>query len=540
MIRCLLIALGFAAAAPAWAANLLADGNAPPVGIDLRQFGVKFDNVTDNSAALQTAFNSCALGNALLVPATPLPALFATGVVATLSSAVGTACSVIGQGMDVALLEYTGSGTAITVRYPSIYQGTHWRDFSLLTNNTSGSPVGIYLQGIGNPNATGGSGHSQVSDFTRVGLRGADGIGQVDYWGTAISVYSVSSINFNGIEIWGNCSLSPGCYLGTVGTGIKLNGQSGNNGPAVAINCTGCFIGYTGIGIEIVNQVQGLTVSQSNIVFDQAAIQIDSGASDIYQVNINSSSFNFAVAGINLLGAVFALNVSDNLFIVNGNGATAFLDSTSATNSQFQFIGNTCDRQAGTATICAAINSATRGAIINDNYVANVNAGFTYSSAATNVSECHNHFNNLSSVNVSMQANAGVRFCGGVMFGGSVGTTLASNSTGYVGLGVSATTENLVNLIATTSGFLYGLQVTAAAPPGAGQSYVTTMRVGGANTQLACTISGASVTACADGNMTHAQNSTFAAGNPIDLGVVTSATAAATVFNWTVNLATDY
>src|ERR1700686_4622035 len=110
---------------------------APAIGADFRIWGVVFDGSTDNSTALQNAFNWGAAGNTLVCPSMAQPAIFATGVSATLGSAVSATFK--GNGPDQCLLKFNGSdgAFALTVNYgspanPFTINSTHFAGFSLL------------------------------------------------------------------------------------------------------------------------------------------------------------------------------------------------------------------------------------------------------------------------------------------------------------------------------------------------------------------------------------------------------------------------
>src|SRR5256885_6322093 len=90
-------------------AVLLLAGFVPfePRGADVRQWGVKFDGSTDNSAALQAAFTWAAKGNVLVLPAASACALFSTPITATVGN--GVSATIIGGGQDASCLTYTGA-----------------------------------------------------------------------------------------------------------------------------------------------------------------------------------------------------------------------------------------------------------------------------------------------------------------------------------------------------------------------------------------------------------------------------------------------
>lgn len=102
------------------------------------------------------------------------------------------------------------------------------------------------------------------------------------------------------------------------------------------------------------------------------------------------------------------------------------------------------------------------------------------------------------------------------------GVTLTAN-TYFVpigGGGIPQTTEAAVDVAAPAAATVANLQVGISAAPGAGNSYVFTLRDGGASQTLTCTISGASATSCSD--TTHSVN--IAKGDLVAWQIVSSGT----------------
>lgn len=102
------------------------------------------------------------------------------------------------------------------------------------------------------------------------------------------------------------------------------------------------------------------------------------------------------------------------------------------------------------------------------------------------------------------------------------GVTLTAN-TYFVpigGGGIPQTTEAAVDVAAPAAATVANLQVGISAAPGAGNSYVFTLRDGGVSQTLTCTISGASATSCSD--TTHSVN--IAKGDLIAWQIVSSGT----------------
>lgn len=112
-------------------------------------------------------------------------------------------------------------------------------------------------------------------------------------------------------------------------------------------------------------------------------------------------------------------------------------------------------------------------------------------------------------------------------YGGDALSALSPNSTLYYGI-TSNPVEARVSMIVPASGTLGNLFVNSGGiVPGAGATYVATLRKNGTNTPLACTIT-AVVTSCSDTT----DSVTVVAGDLIDVMIVSSPTAQLATFQW--------
>lgn len=114
------------------------------------------------------------------------------------------------------------------------------------------------------------------------------------------------------------------------------------------------------------------------------------------------------------------------------------------------------------------------------------------------------------------------------MISGNITGNLPSNATQYF-LQTQSATENLIYWTAPRSGTFRNLYINVTNSPGAGQSYVFTLRVNGADTSVTCTISN-SATSCNDTTHTAA----ITAGQTYSIKSVSSATATGTDPAWGV------
>lgn len=109
-----------------------------------------------------------------------------------------------------------------------------------------------------------------------------------------------------------------------------------------------------------------------------------------------------------------------------------------------------------------------------------------------------------------------------IVFSSGVTATTAG-TTQFIGQGSVSSTENNYFTIASGASGLVDLYVNTTQPPSAGHTYVFTVRIGGNDTALTCTISN-TATACADQNhLGFGGSGQIAAGQVIDLKIVSSA-----------------
>jgi hypothetical protein len=146
--------------------------------------------------------------------------------------------TILGAGADVTNLIWPEGG-GIEVTFVSQYNSVHIRDLSLLTS-AAGAGAALYLNqtaSVSNP------ANSAPSDITNVTCRGSDGYDISYYWGSGVTVYGVSNVTFQGLNVVGS-----GSGWSTVGTGVILEG-SPSVIAAVAFNFANCTLNYVGTGI---------------------------------------------------------------------------------------------------------------------------------------------------------------------------------------------------------------------------------------------------------------------------------------------------
>jgi hypothetical protein len=110
----------------------------------------------------------------------------------------------------------------------------------------------------------------------------------------------------------------------------------------------------------------------------------------------------------------------------------------------------------------------------------------------------------------------------------SSGSTIAAGSTVYIGNGFQSATEGLTQQYIASAHTVIQLYALASSLPGAGQSYVYTLRVGGVSTGITCTMSGSTGPLACGANAGANVADYIANGANYSVQVVTSAGAAVT------------
>lgn len=348
-----------------------------PANRDLGEWGVTFDGTTDNSAALAAAFAwATSTGGSLVCTGSGMPAIFATAISQTFSSAT-QAMSFSGNGQEQCILAYTGTGPAITINEISSFNSTHWADFTLTTNH-AGTANGIQLAQTAATTVA----YSPQSTFANVTFRDAAGFarGNTNYFGVAININgAVNYINFDGVMIQGAW---PASGFAASGTGINLIGGTSTHIPVV-YNFTNLNCNVIGVCLNIGPYVQGITMKSSNLVGGNIGINANSGGS-IVGLTVVGSQFNEGNDDIfvgNTSGTEIAnVVLQGNIFYVNPSGfGLGFLAS-----QQNQIIGNQFIGTGASATGMSFGGSAGgTQSVIQGNDFENLQSGITLNASAS-------------------------------------------------------------------------------------------------------------------------------------------------------------
>jgi len=307
----LLMAFGNLNVAPAQTATVLAAAGGTGACTDITAYGGSPAN-PDNRAALAAALNASAGGGAC-VSFPPGQFTFAGNFKFVMPNG-NASITLTGAGADVTQL-YWPTGGGLTIEYVGADNSVHLRNVSLTTGSTGIGSALVLNQTNGDVDAA----DNALNDLVDVTIRGADGYSQNDYWDRAVEINQISNVNLVGLVISG----PGGAAYSNRGVGVVLEGSSNN--PAVVFNVTGGSFNYLSKGIVYGQQVQGLSVSQSNFVGDDYGIYVPPNISGLDQLTVAGSQFNCATGGIYVGSSLSNTLFSANLFIVPNTGRGIYL-----------------------------------------------------------------------------------------------------------------------------------------------------------------------------------------------------------------------
>jgi hypothetical protein len=263
--------------------------------------------IHDNRAALSAALKAAADGRGC-VAFPPGQFTFAANFHFVLPNS-SASITLTGAGADVTQL-YWPAGGGLTIDFVGAENSVHLRNITLTTGSEG---IGTALA-LTQTNNNVGVADNALSDLSGVTIRGSDGYSQNNYWSRAVAVDQISNINFMGLVVSG----PGGQAYSTKGLGVVLEGSANN--PAVVFNVTGATFNYLSRGIVYGEQVQGLTVSQSNFVGDDFGIFVPPNISGLDQLSVLGSQFNCATAGVYVGSSLSNTLFNANLFIVPSTG----------------------------------------------------------------------------------------------------------------------------------------------------------------------------------------------------------------------------
>jgi hypothetical protein len=268
----------------------------------------------DNAPALVAALAaSSGEGHCVSFP----PGRFTFAAAVTFRLPDGSASATLrGAGADVTELSWPAGG-GLTVEFVGQDNSVHVRDLSL-TTGTAGAGRALVLRQ--SADLGGSPADNALSDVSAVTIRGADGYAVTDYWETGVVIVGVSNVDLTGLVVTG----PGGEAYASHGQGVVLEGSAGD--PLVVVNIAGATFNYLLKGLVYGNQVEGVTVSQSNFTGDDYGIFVPPGLSGLDQLAVTASQFNCARAGVYVGSHTSNTLFSSNLFIVPNTGTGVLLE----------------------------------------------------------------------------------------------------------------------------------------------------------------------------------------------------------------------
>lgn len=295
----------------------------------IQSFGGASDGTSDNVAAWNTAIAAGA--RCLYFPQGKYR--FNSQVSKTLTNANGT-MSLVGDSPDLSVL-YWPAGGGVLLTGQGSYTGFHVRDLHF---TTSGSGIGTAFdmeQQVHNNNRSAGT-------FDRVKISGepgdATGLTFNGWWAQGIHIYGFSSVNFNGLDIWGNYNLA---FAGAANNTIDVNLDAPDTNLSFIYNFVNSNF-YTGKwGVRYGPNVQGLTFSGCNFTLNWVGIYLPPDSRGQSQLSVVNSQFDNNSDNILLdgpgTGSSPQLFVMNNLFFLAPNTAGIRMKIPAA---WWSFIGN--------------------------------------------------------------------------------------------------------------------------------------------------------------------------------------------------------
>lgn len=268
--------------------------------IDVRNYGYVADGSTNNATAINNAIAALSsTGGIIYFP--PGVGVVSSPITVTYPNSGPYAVTFVGSGSNVTTIQFNGCNGFITNAKQS-NQYVHFMDMAI-TTNSNGTYTGINITN------TVQGGYTGQNDITRVTLTGVSPL--TNYWATGINVVGMGNINFDGVNVYGVAA-------GNAGVGISVAGDpAGVFQYGIVYNFDKCGLYSLGIGINYGTYVQGVTLSQTNIVNGTTGIYVAAGAVGATQMSCTLCNFNQLYGNqIYLNAAIATVNLSCNSFYI--------------------------------------------------------------------------------------------------------------------------------------------------------------------------------------------------------------------------------
>ncbi|WP_208457744.1 NosD domain-containing protein [Burkholderia vietnamiensis] len=348
-----------------------------------------------NDAALTNTINASLSNRNICVYMPPGTYKFAAQYAYSFPTTGAASFTLVGSGQDNTILTWAGGG-GLKFNYYTATDNVTVSGLSITTGATN-TGVGLFL----NQNAT-ALASAALTTIRDVTIRGADGYFATDYWANGIYIQGVSNVNLINSNIIG-----PGT---PAGVGVTFTTNSSNI-ATIVMNITGCSIDQWNDGFIYGNQVQGVTISQTNFTNNNAGILVPSSQTNLNQLSVLNNQFNNIQYNIVGQSAIPDVIIQGNLFLIDNSASGVYLAATSHTI----ITGNAFQPNVGSPTSVTGIivsGWVVGGTMISGNVFYNLTTGISLTSTSKNV----NVQSNLYQGNLANTSNAGT---GNVIGGGS-------------------------------------------------------------------------------------------------------------------------
>jgi hypothetical protein len=228
--------------------------------------------------------------------------------------ACATACSysvtLKGLGQDLTALDWPGAANAFTfTETATSLPSFHIRDMTLTTGANGGGNA-IVVNNLQTQIA-----NAPQSDITNVTIRAENFQAFNAYWVIGVELSGVSNVNMTGLNIIGKPTGSP--ISGGSDLGIKLAGWAAGSQYGVILNISHSNLEYLATGISYGSYIQGVTVDNTTINFNNNGILVPTGSTGtLAALLVTNSFFNNYTFNILTQVPVDDLQVSNSNFIL--------------------------------------------------------------------------------------------------------------------------------------------------------------------------------------------------------------------------------
>ena len=314
-------------------------------------------------------------------------------------SLTGTGAEITIKGVGAATQLRWSSGNGIAINLSDTTQSFHVEDLVGTTSLATTSGNGSFITVSNTASGVQEEAYSALSTLTAVSCRGADKYAGSDFWNTCLYDNGVSNINLIGVDFTGAGS---GAY-GTNSTLVYVQGISSSSTYAVAINAVNSFFNFAAIGFQYGTYVQGVSLIADNFTGDTTDIYMGADAAGADGLTVVGGQFSFSAYGINLLGAMPALFVSNNIISPSvNNGVGINLSAAHFFNISGNLITGS-GPSSGTIGIAVSGSIAGTTGIITGNNLAGLQYGEVLGSTSAHVNVQSNAYSN----NGTNTSNAG-------------------------------------------------------------------------------------------------------------------------------------